>query len=450
MLAAVNAFFVNRRTELWEHTLATFAAVISRLSVLLITLINTQLLSPKEFGLFAVLSLIANIVIAFVSCGGDMWLNRFCRARHVHFAKAPIVARFYLQISVFLAACVVFCALGFATFAKDIFAGQGLTIAFCLLWSAAAGLIETVLAILRTTNKISRFFVVRDIFMPLVLILAIFILKIDTAFEFFLVAFMLWMGTLLFLLNHILSHFDLYMPRSHWTWQLLRKELIGYTTNLVFNNFTSRVANGLDTLLLTQILPLHIVGRYRLLSHFSNAFSVVQHFVFLTLPWHFRQQKNGTLILNPEKTILFRQRLLLFSAIPALLVFIIAAKPVLSQLGSEYQTMTNVFCFLLLIRFSEMAWGPQHEKLISNNEVFEDTKANLLAIMTGLILFFITYRQLGPLKSAIVCIGVGSFVGQLRRSYAIHKKLNLPNRYKLPWAPFVINAATIYWICLIV
>lgn len=433
MLTTAKNFIFNRKAEIWQHGLATLAAVVSRLSMLLITLINTQFLSSEEFGLFAILSLIVNIVMAFVSCGGDMWLNRFCRYRHMKFGKAPIVTRFYLQISLGLASVVVMGALGFAIFGRNTFDNQGLAIALCLLWAAASGLMETVLAILRTTNEIHRFFMIRDLFLPITLMVTIAVLKINTALEFFLIALILWSGTLLFLLTYMIRRASIYMPRSIWTWQYLRKELIGYTANLVTNNFTSRIASSFDTLLLARILPIGVVGRYRLVAHFANAFSVIQHFVFLTLPWHFRQQNNVASIGNPRATVRFRQQLLLLSALPALLILTFAAKPLLSLLGTDYESMSVVLCLLLLIRFSELLWGPQHETLISNNEVSEDTKANLVSIVLGMTLFFSGLYYMDPIKSAVAAIAVASFSGQLTRFYAIKRKLKSPNTAKLPW-----------------
>src|SRR5436853_5875306 len=87
------------KMQILDHLLATFAAIYSRLSFLFISFINIQLMSPEEFGVFALLMLITNMISAFVSGGGDLWLNRFSRYYHVEKKQIPMVSIFYLKFS---------------------------------------------------------------------------------------------------------------------------------------------------------------------------------------------------------------------------------------------------------------------------------------------------------------------------------------------------------------
>jgi len=450
VVATLKERLLNNKLEILEHGLATCAAAVSRLSMFLIVLINTQFLSPQDFGLFTLLMLTSNIVNAFVSCGGDMWLNRFTRHYHSSKKRAPAVARFYLQISFGLAGIVGIVALCFGLFLRQSFEGQGLAIALSLIWAGSAGLIEAVLAILRTTNKIKRFFLIRDFVMPIILISAIFLLKIHTVSKFFMTASIIWIAVLLLLLIYIFRRSNLYFPRSILSWKTLGKGLISYTLKLILNNFSSRISNGFDALILAKYLPIDLVGKYRLGAQLANAFIVIQHFVFLALPWHLRATSSANEDHQGAKMVHARQIMLLLTALPALLILLFFAKPLLGLLGSGYQVIAIPICAFLLIRFSELLWGPQHEILISNNKIFADTVANLVGLGVGIIAFICAIQFLDPITSGVITAGLSSVVAQSIRFIALRISVDLRSHITakkyLPWLPLLVTLSGVGYV----
>jgi O-antigen/teichoic acid export membrane protein len=451
----LNKILLNNKMEMLEHGLATFAAAFSRLSMFFIVLMNTQFLSPEDFGIFTLLLLTSNIVNAFVSCGGDMWLNRFTRHYHSHKKRAPIIARFYLQISLGIAALVGVVALGFGVCAPDSFNGNGLAIALSLVWAGSAGLIETILAILRTTNEIKRFFLIRDFVLPMLLILAILIFDLRTTTAFFLTASIIWGTALGLLFRYILRGAALYIPRSSLiTWHNLGKGLIFYTCKLIMNNFSARLSNAFDTLILARYLPIEMVGKYRLGSQLSNAFIVVQHFVFLTLPWHLRAVASVSPEHQGARMVKIRQMMLLLTALPALVFLLLFIKPLLGILGTGYQIMAAPVCAFLLIRFSELLWGPQHEILISNNRNFSDTLANLCGLLMGIISFMSALFYFDAIISGVISAGLSSVTAQcvrfyiLRTSSDFRKMSSKTSKTYLPWLPLLVTFFGISYVVL--
>lgn len=461
MIAVLKNKLIYHKFQVFEHILATGAAAMSRLSMLLITLINTQYLPLSEFGTYTVLMLIANMVSAFVSCGGDMWLNRFTRHHHARMAKAPLVSEYYFKISSCLAAFVVSVALGFMLFGQPAFNYQGMAVAFCLLWAACAGLIETLLAIMRTTNDIRRFFIIRDFIMPVSLIFCVVFLKINSALHFYALAFTIWAVTFLSIICLMYNQASLYIlniTKTSHQWKPLRKGLLAYTAGLIINNFLTRLANGFDTLILSRICPISMVGKYRFSTHIANGFLVVQHFVFLALPWHLRQPKVAlTEVSLTQKegiqTVYLRQKMLLLTALPALIVLMLSSKYLLGFLGYEFESVAPLFCIFLVFRFSELLWGPQHEILISNNLVKQNTYAYIFAIGMGALSFWVGYEllTLEVIKCAILATGLSSITAQWAQFYILkrhYQTLAIPNIKWIPYLPILITLLALgYGLC---
>jgi len=432
-----------------EHLLSVTAAVVSRYSMLLVTIVNTQMMPSEEFGLFVILLLIANLITAFVSCGGDMWLNRFSRPRHLAKNHAPIVARLYLKISIALAGVVVLTALYLGFFNSAAFNHAGRGIAWCLAWAAMTGIIETILAVLRTTHVIQRFFIIRDFFMPIALIASIVFFKVNTVEKFFMIAFTIGAITLGLLSKLVFSRKHHYFPHTRWHGQLFQKVIIGHTIALILNNLLARLANGQDALLLARTESMVLVGQYRFVTHFAYAFNMIQHYVFLAFPWQLRKANANSTYFKETQGIKLRQLLLIISAFPALVLLIFIAKPLLTILGPEFPLMALPLSFCLIIRFSELLWGPQHEILISNKKVFWDTLANVITILIGGCVFFTSlhYWENG-IASGLFSLGFSSIAGQLTRHFILKKYdlLNKTDNFRLnPWYPtLAVFASMIY------
>lgn len=437
-----------------EHLLSITAAVVSRYSMLLITIVNTQMMPTEEFGLFVILLLVANLITAFVSCGGDMWLNRFSRPRHLAKNHAPIVSRLYLKISIGLASVVLLMACYFGFFNNNAFNNAGSGIAWCLAWAAMMGIIETILAVLRTTHIIQRFFMIRDFCMPLSLITAIVFLKVNTVEQFFMIAFMIATITLGFLSKLVFARKEHYFPQKRWHGHLFQKVIIGHTIALILNNLLARLANGQDALLLARTESMVLAGQYRFVTHFAYAFNMIQHYVFLVFPWQLRKANTANVYFKETRAIQLRQLLLIMSAFPALVLLICIAKPLLAMLGADFLPMVLPLCFCLIIRFSELLWGPQHEILISNKKVFWDTLANVIAIIVGGIVFFTSFYYWNDgIVSGLFALGFNSIAGQLTRRVILkkHGLLNKITHFHLgSWCPlFAVFGSMTYLFCTI-
>ncbi len=430
----------SSKLKILEHLLTIAAAVVSRLSMLFITMLNIRIMPAEEFGVFALLLLVANIVSAFVCCGGDMWLNRFTRLRHSVQKRPPIVSGLYLSISACLAGLVVLCAIAFAIFGQEFFGGHGIGIAWCLLWAAMAGMIEAILAVLRATNVIQRFFMIRDFFMPITLITSVILLKINSVEKFFMLASIIWLITLGFSWNLIIKKRKQYLPLLHWRGRFFKAVVISHTLSLIFNNILARLAIGMDTFLLARVEPISIVGQYRFISHFAYAFNIVQHFVFLALPWQLRQTSSSNKTVEGKEAVAFKQTLLLLSAFPALILIIFAAKHFLHLLGSGFQSMAPLFSIFLIIRFSELLCGPQHEMLVSNKKVNWDTFSNILAIGIGALVFLLALNRYDGVTSGLISVGCSSMTGQIARFLIIKRyRMATPNETLriMPWWPIL-------------
>jgi O-antigen/teichoic acid export membrane protein len=231
---------------------------------------------------------------------------------------------------------------------------------------------------------------------------------------------------------------------------MIRKGLIFHTLGLIANNFSSRLINGFDTLMLSTYLPMSTLGRYRLVSHCSNALIVVQHFVFLTLPWQLRKPSiESEHSKKSVRLIQAKQLMLLFSTLPVFLGIVVFSKPLLSLLGESYISMAIPLVIFIVIRYCELLWGPQHEVLISNGKSFFDTGANVCAIVFALFIFFIARCFLDTITSAILMAGLSSFVGQLVRYIIIKRQkldVHLGNFQSLPWAAMVLSGVSLCYV----
>lgn len=424
------------KSRLFQHFIAVLSAVSSKSSMLLITVINSYKLSPDEFGVFAVLMVMVGIINNLVGCGGDMWLNQFTLATHSRQGKAPDVSRFYAQISGVIGAGVLLVAFLYGTILYAwIFPEHRVVITLALIFGVIGGVGEMLLAIIRTTNRVSRFFLIRDVMMPGLLIAMILGFHIDDVRDFFLAATILWLALLTSLLAMMMGRADLFFPQSVLKWQQVGAQVRRHTMGFIANNITSRLANSLDVFVLSSFLSIATVGQYRLAAQLANGFIVVQHFAFLALPWHFHQNQT---VGADGREIRVRQGLLLLTALPALLVLIWGAEFFLSFLGQDLSGMVAVFSALMILRFSDLLWGPQHQTLVANNLVFSDVVANACGLVAWGVGFFVGQLFLDMISAAVYAGIAASLVVQSVRYFMIKKNnLTYHNVFGL-WAPILV------------
>ena len=154
-----------------------------------------------------------------------------------------------------------------------------------------------------------------------------------------------------------------------WLHRSLATPLIKHTLLLMMTNIMSRASNYIDILVLLFFVGLADLGEYRIAAQFAIGFIVVQHFVFLSLPYQLRYVGSSAERQYSRRILQDIQRNLLTLSLIALVFVLVLSEWLLSILGERFIESAHVVRAMFLIRFLELLWGPQHEVLISNGLV---------------------------------------------------------------------------------
>ena len=329
-------------TELLASALPLSSAVVSRLSVYFVLIVAARLLAPDQFGLFAASMVVSGIVSALVSGGGDMWLNRFTGRATTLRHRAPYLWRPYLRICGGTAALLA--VIGAAViFLVPVSEQVRLVASIMLVGAIAVGFTEAELAVLRASGKVTAFFAARDLLLPLLYLGAILALRPESAAGVLTIHATLWTSALALIAFVVWQRAP--MPLSTTgLGRIGQRRLLLHTIGLQAGNLSHRLAIQLDVLVLTWIVSLGAVGEYRIATQFATGFAVVQHFVFLGLPWQMRQtgRRRNTASTPSESAlvgqvdVLHRQHLLLGFTTVALLVGWAIAEPFLGFIAGGY------------------------------------------------------------------------------------------------------------------
>lgn len=439
--------FRQAPSDLLAAALPMSSAVVSRLSVYLVLIIAARLLPAEQFGLFATLMVMSGIISALVSGGGDMWLNRFTWRTTTMRLRAPYLWRPYLTICI--AVAVIIAAVGLVAVLAAPLSGQVRVVAMVMLFGAVAvGLAEAGFAVLRASGLVTAFFAARDLALPLIYLVIMVSLRPDSAAGVLTIHAGLW-ATALVLVGAVVWHRT---PTHHRTARLGRRgrqHLLHHTIGLQAGNLSNRLAAQIDVLALTWIVTLGAVGEYRVAAQFAIGFAVVQHFVFLGLPWQMRQigrtDTSATTAQSGHGDVIRRQRILLVSSVVALVTVWLLAEPFLGFIAPRFADSAWLLRLLLLVRFTELLWGPQHEVLISNGLPQRDAAANLTAIAAWIIVFFALQSIANPIAAAGAATAAASLTGQVTRYYTIRTaRLTSVFGHALgPWLPTAMSVGTI-------
>lgn len=374
------------------------SALVSRLSQYVVLVLVARLLPPEDFGAFALLAVLSAVVTAIASGGGDMWLNRFTWHDSVQAYRAPRVWRVYLIACVIAAAMALVLSVAASLLFGGVYA-KAAVLAFVA--AAITGLSEALLAVLRASNFIGTFFLMRDILGPLAYIGMVLIVRPDTPEAVFGLQMILSLVMLLSPLLIIGLNAGTLLPvvrvrHNTWPW------VVRHTLGLVLGNLSSRLALHIDVMLIGFFVSLSLVGEYRVAAQVAIGFIIVQHFFFLGLPWQIRDLGTASQPGRGFKGVLERQLLLNALGAVALVVLWVAAEPLLGLLGDRFRSIAWVFRLLLVLRYVELLWGPQHEILVSKGRVEHDVAANLLSIIAWVACLLVLQPFTEPLKAAVV------------------------------------------------
>lgn len=406
-------------------------ALFSRITAYVILIVAARILAPEDFGAFTVLTVIGGIVNAVVSGGGDMWLNRFATRPLVGKGRPPRIWAFYLAISgtvalvcVAVAGASIILVAPLASFAPAILAA--------VLAFGVAGLTEALLAMMRASGRTASFFTLRDIIAPGTLLVLMLVIRPATVDILFVIYLFVWLAIFTGLVMFI-SLFARWPLRQVRLRAFVVVPAMKHTGFLMLANLGSRLANYIDVLGLLFVIGLSELGEYRVAAQFAIGFLVVQHFVFLNLPYQLRDVGEFRIRRENRQRLRDHQRLLVVLSALALAAFLVGAEWLLSLFGQRFVAAADIFRILLVIRFAEIMWGPQHEVLVSNGLVRFDASANLAGIGVWLVTFSIASGHMSAVPSAIVATAAAIHAAHAFRAYGlIRRGIYVPRLLPLP------------------
>lgn len=411
--------------------LAVSSAVISRLAAFGALIAAARLLEPVEFGVFAVLTAVVGVVNAVVSGGGDMWLNSFAGSVSRRTGQAPRISHAYLIICGTLAVIMavgvgaIFAISKSATVSGWIDALTPELAVFLMEFPTAtmlavigacfAGLFEALLAILRAGNRVTEFFTFRDLTTPVIVLALIIVLNPDSAVGMMALYCGVW-GTVFviafFYIKGVLNVLPQMISVSSRRWL----SLVRHTAGLIYGNFGSRLSIHIDVLVLANLVSIASVGEYRAAAQFAIGFMVVQHFVFLSLPWQMRRTSQAGERGPGYGWVLLQQRTLLLVAGIAFVLLWIFAEELLGLLGERFVAVADIFRIFVLIRFIDLLWGPNHEMLVSNGFTTRDAHANIVALGVWVVVFLgCRLIEIDPIVAAVTATALAALAGQAMR-----------------------------------
>ncbi|MGB0551703.1 MAG: glycosyltransferase [Alphaproteobacteria bacterium] len=409
--------------------LAVSSAVVSRLATFAALIAAARFIQdPSEYGVFAVLTALVGVVNAVVSGGGDMWLNSFTGSLSRTTGQAPRISQAYLIICgslAFLMAAGI--GLIFLISANPVVStslgelAPGLAVSLskfplatmlAVVGASFAGLFEALLAILRAGNRVTAFFTFRDLTTPVIVLALIVLLKPVSAIEMMAVYCGVWVAVFaiaFFYVRGVLSVLPKLVSISARRWL----SLLRHTAGLIYGNFGSRLSIHIDVLILANLVSIAFVGEYRAAAQFAIGFMVVQHFVFLSLPWQMRRTSQSGERGPGYTWVILQQRTLLFVASAAFVLLWIFAEELLGLLGERFVAVADIFRIFLMIRFIDLLWGPNHEMLVSNGYTVRDAHANIIALLVwGGMFSLCRVGEIDAVVAAVNATALAAFAGQ--------------------------------------
>jgi len=197
-----------------------FGAIYSKSSILVNLLIANTFMNATEFGRLSLFLILANVVAAIVSCGGDMWLNQFTRRSNAHNSESSLFSRDYLFLSLKIASIIISIAIVLLFITLDY--------SLALFTAVVLGLNEMGMAIIQSSNRVMKFFIVRDILFPGLLTASLFVIKPLSVHYYFLITIIanaIFFGVILLYLN---SYKHIYLRKSNL---LQQKNMLLYTSS---------------------------------------------------------------------------------------------------------------------------------------------------------------------------------------------------------------------------
>ena len=407
-------------TTLSQTGFAVASALVSRGAPLVAVFVAARLLSPEQFGGFAVAMAVHNLLGALVSGGGDLWLNRFTWRPFATGRWAVAVRRRYLEICLAITGLVAVCTI-VASFLPAFRDWQALTLAVGLS-ACVIGLGEVVFAIMRSGGQVVPFFVLRDLVAPILfvlLLLAVAPQSAATAVMLQPAATALPLAVAIVFVRAKGLMLDGRRTAQRICRGLRLQRLLRHTGVLLIGNLSSRLSGTVDIYVLGALVSAAMIGEYRVAGQLALGFLVVQHFVFLGLPWQMRRFGSSAEIAERRAEVRGRYLLLLGASSLALIVLLAVSEPLLALFGERFVAVQSIFALLLAVRYLNLLWGPQHQMLVSNGYILKDAFAFVVTLLVWLAIFAL-FSQVADLMYAAV---IGHAAASLAGHYYRHRLL---------------------------
>lgn len=399
--------------SLFVQALAVLSAIASRSTVLVILFVAARRLPAEQFSALALTLSIASLVVAVVSGGGDLWLNRFAGVLRRSAVRAAELRGAYIVLSLALAggAAVLIAA---ATLSGLMPAYLAIALAIGLFGAVLAGFCETLLAVLRAEGRLVPFYLVRDVGTSVAFLALVLMFGAATAASFLWLYFAVWAVALASVWIMVQrSRITRFSSDSAFRWPYAK--LGRHTAVLLYGNLSSRLAMTIDVVLLSFLFDFARVGDYRLAAQIAVGFMVIQHFAFLTLPWQLRLSSRDTTDQYPQRIIRnVHLRLIGVSAV-ALGALLYLAPALLGLFNQRFVQMTPVFSVLLCLRFTNLLWGPQHETMVSRGLATADGHGNVVNLAVYLAAFVLLLAVTPVLFAAVAAHVAADLAGHLFR-----------------------------------
>ncbi|MBI3453119.1 MAG: oligosaccharide flippase family protein [Rhodospirillales bacterium] len=406
-----------------QSLLALASAIVSRSSSLVVLIFSSQLLSADEFGVFALLMVIAGVINAMVSGGGDMWLNRFTWRQGSEAQRVPRLWFMYIFLCCGLAFSIIALA-ALIAFGLESSPAMARTIFLAVLAAAIAGLFEAMLAVARASGSVAFFFTLRDLIVPLALVALLALFAPTKAAD----IFALWAGlsmSALILVSILMFGRAARATPNIRIRRVALQRLTMHTAGLIYGNLLARLATYIDVLVLAYFVPLSYIGGYRIAAQFTIGFIVIQHFLFLGLPWQLRHVGAGSTAGAGRPAVLQRQIMLIGLSVFGLACVWIGGGLLLGLIDPRFAALALVFKLLATVRFADLLWGPQHETLVSRGFVMADAQANLGALI-GFGIVFAALIAVSPPAAAVAGSAAAALVVQTLRNRMLLKNDIMP------------------------
>jgi len=431
-------------TALSQTGFAVASAVVSRGAPLLAVFVAARLLSPEQFGGFAVAMAVHNLLGALVSGGGDLWLNRFTWRPFAKGNWAAAVRYRYLEICLAIAGVVAVGTVA-VSFVPALGKWHELTLAIGLS-ACVVGLSEVLFAILRSGGQVVPFFLLRDLIGPVLFVLLLLVVAPQSAAAAILllpVAAALPVVVTAFFLRAKGLIRDGRRNAQRICSGLRLQRLLRHTAVLLIGNLVSRLAGTIDIYVLGALVSAATIGEYRVAGQLALGFLVVQHFVFLGLPWQMRRFGSPDEIAARYAEVRKRYLLLMGASSLALIALLAVSEPLLALFGPRFVAVQSIFGLLLAIRYINLLWGPQHQMLVSNGYIMKDVLAFAVALLVWIGVFALFSRFTDLMYAA----AIGHAAASLAAHYYRHRLLLALGITPLVTAwPMIIAIAASYFV----